>query len=118
MRKLDFCLSAKTSAQISFTITVKLISTFVFATRIVQFLYFLNSKFQASNIFCGYTDRFVWDLVGNPKDPFSRVAAHMVVLPFLCVCVMVRWKFNDTQQHQYNMVHSLHKLALAIYKDF
>ena len=34
--------------QISFAVTVKLISAFVFATRIVKSLYFLNSKFQAS----------------------------------------------------------------------
>ena len=39
----------KTKTQISFEVTAKLISAFVFATRIVQSLYFLNSKFQASN---------------------------------------------------------------------
>ena len=37
---------AKTKTQISFTVTAKLISIFVFATRIVQSLYFLNPKFQ------------------------------------------------------------------------
>ena len=37
------------SAFISFAVTVKLISAFVFATRIVQSLYFLNPKFQASS---------------------------------------------------------------------
>ena len=40
---------AKKKTQISFAITAKLISAFVFATRIVQSLYFLNPKFQASN---------------------------------------------------------------------
>ena len=40
---------AKTKAHISFTVTAKLISTFVFAPRIVQFLYFLNPEFPASN---------------------------------------------------------------------
>ena len=35
--------------QISFAVTAKLISVFVFATRIVQSLYFLNPKFQASS---------------------------------------------------------------------
>ena len=39
----------KTKAQISFTVTAKLISTFVFATRIAQFLSFQNPKFQASS---------------------------------------------------------------------
>ena len=36
------------TAQISFTVTAKLISAFVFATQIVEFVYFLNPKFQAS----------------------------------------------------------------------
>ena len=35
--------------QISFAVTAKLISAFVFATQIVQSLYFQNPKFQASN---------------------------------------------------------------------
>ena len=40
---------AKTKTQISFVVTAKLISTFVFATWIVQYLYFLNTKFPASS---------------------------------------------------------------------
>ena len=40
---------AKTKTQISFAVTAKLISAFVFATWIVQYLYFLNTKFQASS---------------------------------------------------------------------
>ena len=40
---------AKTKTQISFAVTAKLIGAFVFATRIVQSLYFLNTKFQASS---------------------------------------------------------------------
>ena len=40
---------AKTKTQISFAVTAKLISAFVFTTRIVQSLYFLNPKFQASS---------------------------------------------------------------------
>ena len=40
---------AKTKTQISFAVTAKLISTFVFATKIVQSLYFLYTKFQASS---------------------------------------------------------------------
>ena len=40
---------AKTKTQISFAVTAKLISAFVFATRIEQSLYFLYVKFQASN---------------------------------------------------------------------
>ena len=37
---------AKTKTQISFAVTAKLINVFVFATRIVQSLYYLNPKFQ------------------------------------------------------------------------
>ena len=40
---------AKTKMQISFAVTAKLISAFVFATWIVQYLFFLNTKFQASS---------------------------------------------------------------------
>ena len=39
---------AKTKTQISFAVSAKLISTFVFATWIVQSLFYLNTKFQAS----------------------------------------------------------------------
>ena len=40
---------AKTKAQISCAVTAQLISAFVFATREVQFLFFLIPKFQASS---------------------------------------------------------------------
>ena len=56
VRKPDFCLCENKAAdqlrgsQISFAVTAKLISAFVFATRIVQFLFFLNPKFQASSL--------------------------------------------------------------------
>ena len=40
---------AKTKTQISFAVTAKLISAFVFATWIGQSPYFLNVKFQASS---------------------------------------------------------------------
>ena len=40
----------------AFAVTAKLISAFVFATRIVQFLFYLNPKFQASSSFlCLYS---------------------------------------------------------------
>ena len=56
------------------------ISAFVFASRIVQSLNFLNPKFQASSyIFYGCTARFVSDLVGNPEDGFSHNEAHIVL---------------------------------------
>ena len=42
---------AKTKTQISFAVTGKLISAFVFATWVVQSFFFLNPKFQASSLF-------------------------------------------------------------------
>ena len=47
-RKKTGFLPMRTQALISFAVTAKLISAFVFATRIVQSLFFLNLKFQAS----------------------------------------------------------------------
>ena len=45
----------------------------VFATSIVQSLYFLNTKFQtSSHLVRSYSLKFVWDLVGNPEDRFSQ----------------------------------------------
>ena len=74
---------AKTKA----LITAKLICAFVFATGIVQFLYFLNPKFQAStHLLCLYS--YVCVRPGrNPEDRFSRIAAHMVktVVPHVCL---------------------------------
>ena len=56
----------KTKAQISFAVTAKLISAFVFATRIVQFLFYLNPKFQASSSFlCLYRPVCVGPMFGN-----------------------------------------------------
>ena len=50
----------------------------VFATRIVQFFFYLNPKFQVLTIFSDCIGRFVQDPVGNPEDRFSRVAAHIL----------------------------------------
>ena len=81
MRKPAFAY-AKTKKQISFPVTAKLISVFVFATPIVQSLYFLNPRFQASSHlqFCGITARFGLDMVGNPKDWFCHNEAHLITL--------------------------------------
>ena len=67
----------KTKTQISFAVTANLISAFVFATRIVQSLFYLNLKFQASS-------HLVWlyspVCVGpgrKPRSPvFSQRGSH------------------------------------------
>ena len=51
-------------------------SAFVFATRIVQSLYFLNPKFhKALAIFCGCTVQVVSDL--DPEERFSQNEAQL-----------------------------------------
>ena len=67
-------LSAKPKAQISYAVTAQLISTFVFVTRILQFLFYLNPQFQASILHL-WLYLFVSDLVGNPYYCFSHKAA-------------------------------------------
>ena len=37
----------------------------------------MNTKFQASSHLVWLYSRFVWDLVGNPKDWFSHNEAHI-----------------------------------------
>ena len=60
----------KQKAQISFAVTAKLITAFVFATWIVLFLYFLNPNFQPLCIFCACTAQFVSDLFKNHNVGF------------------------------------------------
>ena len=58
--------------------TAKLISAFVFATRIVHFLFFLNPKFNASShLLCLYSPVCVGP-VRKPHYWFSHEAAHVL----------------------------------------
>ena len=54
---------AKTKTQVSFAVTATLISAFVFATWIVQYLDLLNTKFKTLGISSSCTAWFVSDLV-------------------------------------------------------
>ena len=65
-------------------ITAQLICAFVFATQIEQFLFFLNPKisgFQPSSVAAQASLCQTWS--ENPEDPFSRVAAQMLLRHFL-----------------------------------
>ena len=68
---------AKTEMQISFVVTAKLISAFVLATRIVESLYFLNPKFQASSHLLWLYRPVCVGPGQNPEDQFSHNEAHM-----------------------------------------
>ena len=59
------------------TITAHLIRAVVFATWIVQFLYFINPNFKASGHLLWLTARFASDLVGNFEDRFAHDAAQL-----------------------------------------
>ena len=68
--------NAKTKMQISFAVTAKLISAFVFATRIV-YLYFLNPKLPvSSHLLCLYSPVCVGP-VRKPHCWFSHEAAQI-----------------------------------------
>ena len=54
----------------------KLISVFVFATKIVQSTAYIRN-FKPVATFYGCTVRFVSDLVGNPEDRFYHNEAHI-----------------------------------------
>ena len=64
---------AKAKAQISCPVTAQLISMFVFATYIVQSLYFINPKFQASSNLLWLYSLVCADNLGNPKN---RLLSH------------------------------------------
>ena len=102
MRKPVFAY-AKTKTQISFAVTAKLISAFVFATRRVQSLNFLYTKFQASS-------HFVWSCslvcVGPGRKPrrpvFSQRGSYLLLLseprkPDFCTC-----EYKDPDQLRSN----------------
>ena len=69
---------AKTMVQISCAVNAQVISVFVFATQIAQFLLYmyLHPKFQASSLFLRLYRSVCVGRGRNPEDWFSRVAAH------------------------------------------
>ena len=85
---------AKTKTQISFVVTAKLISAFVFASQKVQSLYFLNTKFQASS-------HLVWSCslvcVGPGRKPRRPVFSQRGSIKTCCgyrncfmLCILIR----------------------------
>ena len=71
---------AKIKTQISFAVTAKLISDFVFATRIVLFLYFLNPKFQASSYLLWLYSPVCVGPGRKPRSPVFSQRGSIVVL--------------------------------------
>ena len=74
---------AKTKTQISCAVTAQLITAFVFATHIVQSLYLLNPKFQASSYLlwlyspvCGRPGRNPRRLVFSQRGPYHVCVSY------------------------------------------
>ena len=74
MRKPAFCICENKDAD---QLTAMLISTFVFATLLVQFLYFLNTKFQASSHLLWLYSLVCVGPGRNPEDRFSHDGAQI-----------------------------------------
>ena len=82
-RKPDFLKYAKTKAQIRSAVTTQLISTFVFKVhvRVMPLLSKPEIFKKLLTIFCDCTDRFVLDLVRNPKTPFFPESDMIIIEP-------------------------------------
>ena len=79
MRKPTFCICENKNADQLRGVTAKLISAFVSATQIVQFLYFLNPKSQASSHLLGLYSLVCVGPGRKPERWFSHDAAHLLL---------------------------------------
>ena len=95
MGKPAFCLCKKRCRSAS-RMTAKLISAFVFATRIVNPSTSTIQNFKPLAIFCGCTARFVSDLVRNPKGRFSCDTAYIS----LTCCPYFFFLIKSTSAHK------------------
>ena len=77
MSKKKILAYAKTKTQISFAVTAKLISAFVFATWIVQLLFYINPKFHASSHLLWLYSLVCVGPGRKPRRPFSRNEAQV-----------------------------------------
>ena len=85
--------------------TAKLINTFVFATGIVKFIYFLNPKFPASNHLLLLHNPVCVGPGRNPYCSFSHAQAH---LPSRGSPVLSVWMSNGGKLRAREVAGSLH----------
>ena len=78
---------AQRKEQTSCAVNAQLISSFVFATMIVQFPLYFFPIFKILAFFYGCISRFVPDLVECPEDLFSHIVAHICLI-FFCWFVL------------------------------
>ena len=109
---------AKTKAHISFAVTAKLISAFLFATRIVKFLYFLNPKFSVSiYLLCLYSPVCVGP-VQKPDCWFYLEAAQINQdINDLLLCRVQKQKRNKLPKLSRRCRRICYFLKLALFKS-
>ena len=96
-------LQRRKQTQISFAVTAKLISAFVFASRIVQFLFYFNPKFQDSSSILRLYRSVCVRPVRKPHCWFSHEAAQIkpkeavYIHSKICVALCLR---KPLQMHQ------------------
>ena len=80
--KPAFCI-CENKTQISFAVTAKLIGGFVLAIRIVQFLFYLNTKFQASGRLLSLCSPVCVRSGRKPRRPvFSERGSFILILVY------------------------------------
>ena len=103
---------AKTKTQISFAVTAKLISAFVFATRIVQSLFFLNPKSQVSNNLLWLYSPVCVGPGRKPRRPvFSQRGSYFLVSTvqsFSLFTVHVQFSFTAIDENPCNGFGCVH----------
>ena len=113
--KTGFCAYAKTKTQISFAVTTKLISAFVFATGIVQSLYYLHPKFQASShLLCLPSPVCVGPGWKHRRPVFSQRGSYCLPLQNWSLCFSLQfvwWILIEVNQYMSRVVR---KLAFCI----
>ena len=103
----------KTKAQVSFSVTAQLMSTFVFATLIEQFLFFINPKLQASSLFLRLYRPVCDGPSRKPRRPvFSRCGS--IKSHYLKTCFFyTRKQKQQLSNHLHNNSATIHKFVFA-----
>ena len=103
---------AKTKTQISFAVIVKLISAFVFATRIVQSLFLLIPKFQvSSDLLWLHSPVFVGPGRKARRPVFSQRGSTLLVSHTAPICLFVCLFYHASSQRKQNLIQLTFSLS-------
>ena len=114
MRKLAFCICKNKDAdQLRGNREAKLIRAFVFATRIVQSLFYLNPKFQASShllwlhsLVCVGPGQKSGRLVFSQRGSYDRMFS---------ICIVERYKDHQISYYSREGANNMPKLTCISY---